>query len=222
MKLISLAVCLLIASTLFGQRIQLSKENTESHLVKASFENTIGKGVIRVEKDRSVKEADEPTYVKIKGMAFKNGIIEIEVLSRLLPDASEFARGFIGVAFRVAEDNRQFESIYIRPTNGRAMDQVRRNHAIQYFSYPDYKFDRLRKESPEKYESYADMALDQWIKLKITVQDAQAMLFINGQSQPSLVVNDLKLGTGAAGGIGLWVEGGTEGFFRNLRVTKSE
>lgn len=217
-KLIPLATCLLITSTLFGQRIKLTNENTQSNLVNASFENTMGKGVIRVVKDKAVTEADEPTYVKIKGIAFKNGTIEIEVRSKLLPDASSFARGFIGVAFRITEDNRQFESIYIRPTNGRVMDQVRRNHSIQYFSYPDYKFDRLRKESPEKYESYADMELDKWIKLKITVHDAQAMLFINGQPQPSLVVNDLKLGAGTVGGIGLWVEGGTEGFFRNLRI----
>lgn len=222
MKLFALASCLLITSTLFGQHIPLTQENTEGNLVQFSFEKTMEKGVIRVVKDRTVTEADEPTYVKIKNLAFRNGTIEIEVRSRLLPDASESARGFIGLAFRIGPDNKHFESVYIRPTNGRAMDQVRRNHSIQYFSYPDYKFDRLRQESPEKYESYADMELDKWIRLKIVVHDTQAMVFVNDQNQPSLVVTDLKLGTGIAGGIGLWVENGTEGFFRNLRVSKSE
>jgi len=61
----------------------------------------------------------------------------------------------------------KFECIYIRPTNGRSRDQVRKNHSIQYFSYPDYKFSRLRKEFPEKYESHADMGLNEWIKMKM-------------------------------------------------------
>jgi hypothetical protein len=84
-------------------------------------------------------------------------------LSRLLPNAPGSARGFIGLAFRNKDDNSKFESIYIRPTNGRADDQVRRNHSIQYFSFPDYDFERFRKEAPEKYESYAVMGLIEWI-----------------------------------------------------------
>jgi hypothetical protein len=43
-----------------------------------------------------------------------------------------------------------------RPTNGRAEDQVRRNHATQYISYPDRRWFQLRKDFPGKYESYAD------------------------------------------------------------------
>ncbi len=101
-------------------------------------------------KDSTVKEVDEPTFVKLQGVDFKDGRIEVNVLSRLLPNASETARGFIGVAFRINDDNSKFECIYIRPTNGRANDQIRRNHSIHYFSYPDFKSDRLRKESPEK------------------------------------------------------------------------
>jgi hypothetical protein len=99
-------------------------------------------------------------------------------------------------------------------------DQVRRNHSIQYFSYPDFKFDRLRKEAPEKYESYADMGLNEWIKLRIEVSGNKARLFINDNKQPSLIVNDLKLGDKSPGTIGLWVETGTEGFFRDLKIQK--
>jgi hypothetical protein len=74
-------------------------------------------------------------------------------LSRLLRNAPDFARGFIGVAFRINNSNAKYECIYLRPVNASVNDQVRRNHSIQYYSYPDYKFDRFRKESPEKYES---------------------------------------------------------------------
>ena len=138
------------------------------------------------------------------------------MLSKLLADAPDFARGFIGVAFRIDENNAKFECLYIRPTNGRAEVQLRRNAATQYFSYPDFKFDRLRKESPGEYESYADMGLDEWIDIKIKVQGEKAKLYLNGSKQPVLVVNDLKHGAGTAGAIGLWVDVGTEGYFTEV------
>jgi len=141
-------------------------------------------------------------------------------LSRLLKNAPDFARGFIGVAFRINDSNTKYESFYIRPTNARAEDQVRRNHSVQYYSYPDYEFDRLRKESPERYESYADMELNKWIALRIEVKDAQAKLFIGNSQQAALVVNDLKLGAAVSGSIGLWVDIGTEGYFKDLKVGK--
>lgn len=173
---------------------------------------------IRVTKDPVITEVDEPTFAKLVGSDFKNGVIEVTVLSRLLENAPDFARGFIGVAFRIDESNSKFEGIYIRPTNGRADDQLRRNRSTQYFSYPDFKFDRLRSETPAMYESYADMGLNEWIKLKIEVQGEQAKLYLNENSQPVLVVNDLKHGADHSGGIGLWVDIGTEGFFTDLRI----
>jgi hypothetical protein len=178
----------------------------------------MGKKVIRVIKDSNMKEFDEPTFVRIKGIRFKNGTIEVKVLSRLLKNAPDFARGFIGVAFRINDSSTRFESIYLRPVNSRIDDQVRRNHSVQYYSYPDYKFDRLRKESPEKYESYSDMEMNKWITIRIEVKDTQAKLFLNSNQQPSLVVNDLKLGAGLPGAVGLWVEVGTEGLFSDLKI----
>jgi hypothetical protein len=209
-----------ITSSTYAQSIRFDKNNIEPVNVYASPDKGMGKDVIRVVKDSAVEKADEPTYIKVKGISFKNGTIEVKVLSRLLKNAPEFARGFIGVAFRINDSNTKFECIYIRPTNGRVEDQVRRNHSIQYYSFPDYKFDRLRKEAPEKYESYADMGLNEWIKLKIVVLNSGAKLFINDNAQPSLIVNDLKLGPDSTGAIGLWVETGTEGFFSDLKIQK--
>lgn len=179
-----------------------------------------GRDVVQVVKDSIVKEVDEPTFVKIVGSKFKDGTIEVNVLSKLRPDAPADARGFIGLAFRISDNNSKFESIYIRPTNGRADDQVRRNHSIQYFSYPDYKFFRLRKEFPEKYESHADMGLNEWIKLKVVVNGSQAKLYLNENREPSLIVNDLKHGADLEGSIGLFVDIGTEGYFADLRISK--
>lgn len=173
---------------------------------------------LRVTKDPKVEAVDEATFAKVVDADFKNGVIEVTVLSKLLADAPAFARGFVGVAFRIGESNTQFECMYIRPTNGRAEDQLRRNRATQYFSYPDFKFDRLRTEAPGQYESYADMGLNEWIKLKIEVNGEQAKLYLNQSKQPVLIVNDLKHGADASGGIGLWVDIGTEGYFTDLRV----
>ena len=211
-----------IVNNLHAQSISLDKNNIEAVNVSMSAEKLMGKEAIKVIKDSSVKEADAPTFVKIKGVDFKNGTIEVKVLSRLLKDAPDFARGFIGVAFRINDSNTKFESIYIRPINARVDDQIRRNHSIQYYSYPDYKFDRLRKESPERYESYSDMEMNKWITMRIEVKDTQAKLFLDNNKQPSLIVNDLKHGADLSGAIGLWTETGTEAYFSDVRIYRNE
>lgn len=214
-----IAICLFLSSgNLYAQYLDLKRDALVPVQVSMSVEKLNGKNVVKVIKDSTVKAFDEPTFVRIKESNFKNGTIEIKVLSRLLKNAPEFSRGFIGIAFRINDDNSKFESIYLRPTNARAEDQVRRNHSIQYYSYPNYKFDRLRKEAPEAYESYADMNLNEWIRMKIVVEGKTAMLYLNDNQQPSLIVNDLKLGPDASGAIGLFVDVGTEGFFRDLKI----
>lgn len=177
-----------------------------------------GNQTIRVTKDPAITEVDEPTFARLVGSDFKNGRIEVKVLSKLLPNAPDYARGFIGVAFRINESNSAFEGMYIRPTNGRAEDQLRRNRATQYFSYPNFKFDRLRTEAAGKYESYADMGLNEWISIRIEVKGESASLYLNGAEQPVLIVTDLKHGANASGAIGLWVDIGTEGYFTDLRI----
>lgn len=149
---------------------------------------------------------------------FADGTIEVDVASVLESDAPAYARGFIGVAFRI-DAAKRFESIYLRPVNSRVDDQVRRNRSIQYAAYPDFTFPRLRREEPEKYESYADMAMGKWIHMRIDVRQTQARLFLDHAEWPSLVVNDLKLGADQRGGIGLWIEAGTVGHFANLRIS---
>lgn len=212
---------LLASQSMYSQKTILDESHLLPHKVYMQIVNLNGEKVVRVIKDSTVKEADESTFVKIKNIKFENGSIEVEVLSRLLPTAARTDRGFIGLAFRIDDTNSKFESIYLRPANGRAEDQLRRNHSIQYFSFPDYKYERLRKENAEKYESYADMGLNEWITIKIEVKGSQAKLFLNKNKYPSLIVNDLKHGPDAVGAVGLFVDVGTEGYFRNLKITPS-
>lgn len=158
-------------------------------------------------------------FAIIKDFTFRNGVIDLDVSGAPSKTADGQARGFIGVAFRIAAGGARYEEIYIRPTNGRADDQLRRNHSVQYVSAPDWPWDRLRKENPGVYESYADMAADEWTHLRIAVQGTNASLFVNGAAQPCLIVHDLKLGE-SEGAVALWIGPGTEGYFRKLSITR--
>jgi hypothetical protein len=207
------------SDTLLAQTTHFENYDLQPVMVNMKITKIDGKDAVRVVRDTASQGADMPTFIRLNNTDFKNGTIEVTLLSRLLPTADASARGFIGLAFRINKDNSRFESIYLRPTNGRADDQLRRNHSTQYYSYPDYKFDRLRKEAAGIYESYADMGLNEWIKMKIIVKNAQAKLYLNGNPQPVLIVNDLKLGADNSGAIGLFVDSGTEAFFRDINVT---
>src|SRR5215472_2888804 len=126
--------------------------------------------------------------VCIEGLDFSNGVIEAEIAGALAPGAGGEARGFVGIAFRVQEDLETYDSFYLRPTNGRADDQERRNHAAQYISHPDWPWFRFRDETPSRYESYVDLVPDVWTKVRIEVNGAQARLYVHDQRQPTLVV----------------------------------
>jgi hypothetical protein len=159
------------------------------------------------------------TLALINDLEFGDGVIEAEIAGEVRPGAPEGARGFVGIAFRVQADLKTYDAFYLRPTNGRADDQVRRNHSAQYVSHPDWPWFRLRKEFPEKYESYVDLVPGTWTKVRIEVQGDKARLYVHDAKQPTLIVNDVKSGANGKGAIGLWIDSGTVAHFRNLTVT---
>lgn len=156
---------------------------------------------------------------RITGLEFSNGMIDVELAGAPESGAPDSARGFVGIAFRVQPDNATYDAFYLRPTNGRAEDQERRNHSAQYISHPDWPWFRLRQESPGKYESYVDLVPNQWTAIRIDVRGSAGRLYVHGHAQPTLVVNDLKTGAQGTGGVALWLDAGTVAHFRNLRVT---
>jgi len=143
----------------------------------------------------------------MKGSRFHNGSIDLDVAGAPAKGAGEAARGFIGICFRIHSDGVHFENFYIRPTNGRAADQLRRNHST-----------RLRKETPGVYESYTDMVPGEWTHLRLVVKGVEASFYVSGAEQPCLLVHDLKLGD-VEGAVALWIGPGTEGYFRNLSIS---
>jgi hypothetical protein len=167
---------------------------------------------------RLVEQGDPDCAIAIlNGSDFKDGVIETEVAGMPRKDAPQDMRGFVGIAFRVQDHGSKFECFFIRPTNGRADDQLRRNHSTQYISYPVYPWYRLREEFPGLYESYTDLVPGVWTPLRIVVSGARAQLYVNHAEQPCLIVNDLKLGD-TRGQIALWIGAGTEAYFCSLDI----
>jgi hypothetical protein len=215
--------CLLNGSFSHAQSIDLKVPSVEfQHNVKAEKATYKGKPALRVTdgdaRQQSFGEFDDRVLI-LPDTNFQDGEITLELAGSLLPNAPEGARGFVGLAFRLQGKAEKFEAFYLRPLNGRADDQVRRNHSAQYISHPDFPWQKLRKEFPEKYESYVDLVPHEWIKVRIVVRGTRAWLFVNGAEQATLIVNDLKLGA-TSGALGFWIGPGTVAHFANLRVTK--
>jgi len=154
----------------------------------------------------------------LDGAEFRNGSIEIQVAGAPRVGAAADARGFIGISFRTGPHGVWSEMFYLRPTNGRADDQLRRNHSVQYTSEPDYPWYRLRQESPGVYEPYADLETGAWTAMRIEVSGTTARLYVNGAAQPCLIVHDLRHGDGA-GRIALWAYLDTDAYFGPISVT---
>ena len=185
----------------------------ELHQVEAKLVTHGDRPAVRL----TEREEAITTMAILAGSDFKDGVIETEIAGRPRKDASQDMRGFVGIAFRVQPHGSQYECFFLRPTNGRADDQLRRNHSTQYISHPDFPWYRLREETPGVYESYTDLVPGTWTPIRIVVSGLRAELYINGAEQPCLIVNDLKLGE-TQGQIALWIGGGTEAYFSTVVV----
>jgi len=236
MKKLQLQIILLLCTlSVFGQkqRLTLGKQIFELHNVTGSIVKLEGKKVLKIERDLKALPfdvnniegtVDEPHYARLVGLEdFENGTIEVKMYSQL-QDPLPFpgVAGFIGVYFRIKEDDSAFEGIYLRPRVGRSTKQFARNRAVQYISYPHAKFDTLRKSFPAgTYEGSAPVALNEWITMRIEVNGETAEMFINDMKYSSFIVEKM-LGKHKVGGIGLYVDIGTIGYFRDLKVTKRQ
>ena len=216
-ELVSALVLLGVAAAPGTAADLLAPERLERVNVVAEAVEYRGKPAVRlVEAPGAAGDAE--TLAVVPDTRLRDGVIEIEVAGapRLGSEAGG-ARGFVGVAFRLQKQPLRYECFYLRPTNGRADDQLRRNHSTQYVSHPDYPWHRLRKESPGVYESYVDLVPGEWTRVRIVVSGTEARLYVHGAEQPCLIVKDLKLGA-AEGAVALWIGPGTEAHFSGLRV----
>jgi hypothetical protein len=223
LTVVTVAVVLSIAGRASAQARPYPLESIDGlilHNVVAEPAALQGKKGVRISQMGDAAPVDQ--LAAIKGLEFSNGVIEVELAGAPAPNAPAGARGFVGIAFRLQPDNKTYDAFYLRPTNGRADDQERRNHSVQYISHPQWTWSRLRQETPSKYESYVDLVPGVWTKIKIDVSGNRARLFVHDNEQPALVVNDVKTGAQGKGAIALWIDAGTVAHFRDLRVTARE
>jgi len=199
----------------------VSETGAEPVKVKADISNYKGRRALHMLNNDSTLGSSGPSggesLAIVKDSDFKDGTIEVDLVGMPRQGANSQSRGFIGVAFRIQGDVEKFENVYLRFTNGRSDEQIRRNHSAQYVSFPEFSWSRLRQESPGVYESYVDIEENAWTKIKIVVAGTKAKLYVHGADQPCLIVNDLKLGE-SHGRIALWTGSDTEAYFSNLRI----
>jgi hypothetical protein len=226
------SLSLFLIKNAHSQKLQLGNQIFELHNVKGEIIQFQGSKVLKIERDlialpfdstRLEATVDDRHYAKLVGIDdFENGIIEVKMYSQIQnPSPYKPAAGFIGVYFKIAENDSAFESIYLRPKVGRASNQLFRNHTVQYFAYPHAKFDTLRKIAPFKYEGSAPVSLNEWITMRIEVNGDQAEMFINNMIYSSFIV-DKMLGKVKKGGVGLYVDIATIGYFKDLKITKRD
>jgi hypothetical protein len=125
---------------------------------------------------------DKPSFLLLPHV-MQDGVIEVDLCARLLPDAPDYARSFIGLAYRVQDDLSTYESLYLRPTNGHphAPPPPRDVRAVQYYTYPDHPFDVLRETDPGRFEAGADIALNRWTQFRSTLHGADFTAYADGK-----------------------------------------
>lgn len=156
-----------------------------------------------------VGAADRGAY--LKGVNFSEGTIDVELKGGAQPGSS-----FLGVVFH-GVDGKRYDSVYFRPFNFGHRDPVRRGHAVQYMSHPDWPWDKLRKERPEEFENPAipEPKPADWFKARIEIKGGRVRVFVNGAGEPCLDVKQMS--EVRSGKIGLWFNGIAA--FRNLKIT---
>jgi hypothetical protein len=147
----------------------------------------------------------------IKGIAFKNGTVDIDLRGK-----NVFLQSFLGIAFR-GTDTTTCDILYFRPFNFKHADTSRHKWSVAYMHIPDNDYARLRKEHPGVYENKVTPVpeMDDWFHATIVIKDMQLSVYVNHSSTPSLTVTMLSNRPG--GLFGLYSDGLTNDF-ANLEI----
>ena len=193
-----------LAAARFNDQDALAVELTESAQTALLTPGTAGNG---------------PSYA-MPELEFASGTIEVDLAARINGRGQPDVRGFVGIAFHIANDLGTFEAVYLRMTNGSRNvpppPAPRNAYAVQYISFPDRYWRLLRQEHPNRYEQPAPVAIETWHRLRLEIRGSRLQASVDGKDV--LTVADLRF-PDRPGRIGLWVDDGTTGYFRDLRVT---
>lgn len=176
-------------------------------------EDVKGISGLKVSPTKQEHDYKDKWILRFDSIEFEEAIIEFDALGQSEPPQSNF----LGIAFH-AMDDKTHEAIYYRPFNFRAEDPIRRIHAVQYVSHPEYPWYELRQDKPELYEKPVAPAPDgdEWFHAKIEISCSQIKAYIENSDEPSLIVQELMVRK--AKGFGLWCGPGVGGYFANLQI----
>lgn len=180
-------------------------------------EDAKGRSALKIQPTKHEFVVEDECVIILDRIIFTNGIIEFDALGQSDPPQSNF----LGIAFRVV-DEQTHDAISFRPFNVRADEPDRRSHAVQYISHPSQRWFHLRESQPGRYEQPILPAPngDSWFHTKIVIERPKVRVYVNGATEPSLVVEELS--DREDGGIGLWVRPGQGGYVANLTITSTE
>jgi hypothetical protein len=141
----------------------------------------------------------------VKDLVVRDGVVDVDVAAR-------GPRGFFGIQFRLANDDRDGEWVYLRPHKSGAPD------ALQYTPVLNTGLNWQIYNGPG-FTGAVEIPLDTWFHLRLEVAGAQAKLYVKNMETPALVMSDLKSGV-EKGGVALAVLTGTT-YFSGFEVRET-
>ncbi|HSW28972.1 MAG TPA: hypothetical protein VLH75_05675 [Longimicrobiales bacterium] len=151
--------------------------------------------------------------VLLDGVRLGDGSIEVDLRGKDVAQQS-----FLGIAFHFV-DWTTYDAVYFRAFNFRAAGEEQRSHAVQYVSHPVNTWQKLRAESPGRFEAGIEPQPEPngWFHARIVLANSRVEVYVNGATAPSLVVDDL--GEAKVGGVALWAGNQSDGAYTNLTIT---
>jgi hypothetical protein len=94
---------------------------------------------------------------------------------------------------------------------------------VQYVAWPTHTWEKLRADSPGKYEAAAKPLPDPgaWFHARIHVTKQKVSVFVDHSTKPSLVIDRLPPDGPPSGKVGLWVDSKV-GTFANFTIVPTK
>ncbi len=141
----------------------------------------------------------------VKDFEMRDGVIDVDV-------ATPANRGFFGIQFRISDDGKNAEWVYLRQHKSGYPD------AIQYTPVLNTGLN-WQIYNGSGFTDAVDIPKNEWFHLRIEITGAQAKLFVKDMEKPALVMNDLKSGI-QKGQVALAVLTG-ETYFSNFEIRQT-
>ena len=206
-------ILLFLCGNLFAQKQEIYNLSSLKEKAKLKIINR----TIKIIKEGQINfvqlsENKEEGLVWLPIKQFGNGTIEIEMRGK-----NVLQKSFIGIAFHGLNDST-YDAVYCRPFNFFAKDSVRKIHAIQYISHPQYTWKKLRDEQNGIFEKpiMNPPNPNRWFILKLVLCGKMVKAYINNAKKPSLIIEKLTANT--KGKVGIFVGDDSGGDFKSIKI----